>query len=105
MEQTTHYGAKMRAKREALGLSLSEARDRLLFAIPRRYVPSIKKLQRIETGEVDETKVDGLIVYGLAMVYGCRVSDLSTVVADELKSVSDLLERQTRCVHVPAFAA
>lgn len=93
----THYGQRCRAAREGLGLSLNDARDRLLFAIPRRYVPSISKLARLETGAIAEADISGIVIYGLARVYGCRVSDLSSVVAEELDAISDLLSRTLRC--------
>lgn len=88
---TEQYGAKVRAARERAGLSLSGARDRLRDSIPHRYVPSIKTLQRIEKGEIPEAKVDGIVIYGLAKLYGCRISELSALVAEEYDSVGDLL--------------
>lgn len=87
----TTYGERCREKREARGLSLSGARDALLFTIPRRYVPSIKTLHRMEQGEIAEEKADGIVLYGLAKVYGCNVRDLSELAADELEGVRDLL--------------
>jgi transcriptional regulator with XRE-family HTH domain len=93
-----NYGQRCREAREKAGYSLAEARDLLRDTIPHRYVPSVKTLARIETGETPEHKVDGIVIYGLAKVYGCKVSELSKVVADELERVSDLLMRSTRCI-------
>lgn len=87
-----HYGVSIREARERAGLSLEKARDRLFRTIPDRYVPSSKTLHRIERGEVAEEKVDGLLIYGLAKVYGCRISDLSSLVAEEVNTLSDLLD-------------
>lgn len=95
---TNTYGRRCRDAREKAGLSLTDARDLLRDTIPHRYVPSVKTLARIETDEVAEDKVTGIVIYGLARVYGCRVSELSTAVADELESVSDLLLRSSRCI-------
>ena len=92
------YGQRIRAIREAHGMSLATLHDELLLAIPRRYVPSTKQLQRIETDEITEQKVDGIVVYGIARVLDCKVRDISEVVADELDRLSDLLERQSRCI-------
>lgn len=98
MSTGQHYGQRCREAREAAGFSLAEARDRLRDSIPHRYVPSVKTLARIETGFMAEDKVDGIIIVGLAGIYGCKVSDLSTVVANELDSLRDLVVRSSRCI-------
>lgn len=90
-DETQHYGDLCRAARNRAGLSLEKARDRLRDTIPARYVPSIKTLHRIELGEVPEEKVDGLLICGLARVYGCKISDLSPMVAQEYERLGDLL--------------
>lgn len=102
---TNTYGWRCRDAREKAGLSLTDVRDLLRDTIPHRYVPSVKTLARIETDEVPETKVQGIVIYGLAQIYECRVSALSTVVADELESISDLLIRTTRWFSESSCAA
>lgn len=88
----------LRTLREGKGLSIQQLRDDLLFTIPRRFVPSVPTLSRIETGKVKEEKVDTIVVYGLAKVLGCRISDLSTVAADEFDAMRDLVEQSSPCI-------
>lgn len=98
MTTTTHYGQRCRKARESAGLSLVEARDRLRDSIPRRYVPSVKTLSRIENGETPEDKVDGIVIVALARMYEKPISELSRVVADELEIVRDLVIHTTCCI-------
>lgn len=76
-------------------MSLGEARDAMLGVMPRRYVPSVATLSRMETGRIEEKKVDGIVIFALADVYGCKLSDLSLMVADEAERVRDLLVRSS----------
>jgi transcriptional regulator with XRE-family HTH domain len=84
---------RLRTHRQRLGLSLVEARDRLVMVMPARYLPSVATLSRMETGKIDERKVDGIVIHALAEVYGCKVRDLSPMVAAESERIRDLLVR------------
>lgn len=94
----TSLGTSLRTLRDSKGLSLQELRDELLFTIPRRFVPSVATLSRIETGKIRDKKVDTIIVYGLAKVLACKVSDLSTDAGEEFDAIADLVEQSSRCI-------
>jgi hypothetical protein len=76
-------------------MSLQDVRDELLGLLPKRYVPSISKLSRMETGKVPEAEADGMVINALSQVYKCKVSDLSPTVADEMERVRELLVRSS----------
>lgn len=96
-----HYGQRCREARENAGLSLATTRDLLRDSIPHRYVPSVKSLQRIEKGEVPEEKVDGMLIFGLARIFRCRISHLSPLVAEEFEGVSDLVASSSPWITTP----
>lgn len=100
--ETKPFGAMVRERREAAGLSISEMRDALRDRVPDRYVPSISTLSRWETGQVNDKRVDGIVIVGLARVFGCRVSELSPEVASELDRTSDLLASCSPWNPIPA---
>lgn len=81
---------RLRDRRLAANLTIDEAWAELRAIIPKRYLPSPSKLQRMET-ETPEEKWDGIVIVGLARVFGCRISDLSKLVAKEHEMVGDLL--------------
>lgn len=93
----TTPGERLRDHRLAAGLTIDEAWAELRSALPRRYVPSPSKLQRMET-EVPEEKWEGIVIYGLAAIYHCRISDLSPMVADEYERLGDLLASSSRWI-------
>jgi hypothetical protein len=103
--KTSPFAKTLRSRREAhaekLGrkFSLADLRDGLLLSgIPRRYVPSVATLSRMETGDTDEATVDAIVIYGMSKVYECRVSELSQEVANELDTMRDLLEHAWPCI-------
>jgi hypothetical protein len=93
-------GDKLRDQRLAAGLTIDEAWADLRAVLPRRYVPSSSKLQRMET-EIPEAKWDGIVIVALSHIYKCRISDLSTQVADEYAEVGDLLASSQPCIPTP----
>lgn len=104
MERSS-FGTNLRRERLRYGAthnteySQSDLRDDLLAAgIPRRYVPSVAKISRWETGTTSGTKVDALVVVGIAKVLDVPVSKLSQEVAAELDAWRDLLEHASPCI-------
>lgn len=96
----TTPGDRLRDRRLAAGLTIDEAWADLRAALPRRYLPSPSKLQRMET-ETPEEKWEGIVIYGLAHVYRCKISDLSPMVADEYERLGDLLASSLRWIPTP----
>ncbi len=100
MTSANEFPTKLRNRRTMHGTtqaegdySLADLRDDLIATgIPRRYVPSVSTLSRMETGKVPESKVDAIVIYGMARVYSCGVSELSEAAANELDTMRDLLE-------------
>lgn len=91
-EHTTEsFGARVRQSRKDAGLSVEKLRDRVKTLVPARYVPGTKTFYRIETGDVAEASVDGILVVGIANACGVRISALSQAVADENEGLGDLL--------------
>lgn len=105
MPTTTPLAVALRDRREQYAskrpdgkFSLTDLRDALIAeGIPKRYVPSVATLSRMET-KGDESSVDAIVIYGMSLVYGCRVSDLSMEVADELDAMRDLLAHASPCI-------
>jgi transcriptional regulator with XRE-family HTH domain len=85
------FGGRVRQARKDAGLSVEKLRDRVMTQVPARYVPGVKTFYRLETGEVDEASVDGILVVAIASVLGVRTSALSRAVADEQERLGDLL--------------
>jgi len=98
---TTTPGRRLRDRRNAAALTIDEAWADLRLVLPRRYLPSPAKLQRMETGAIPESKWDGIVIYGLAHVYACRISDLSPMVAEEYEKVGDLLASSLPWITTP----
>jgi hypothetical protein len=93
-------GDKLRDRRLAADLTIDEAWADLRAMLPRRYVPSSSKLQRMET-EIPEDKWDGIVIVALSHIYKCRISDLSTQVASEYDEVGDLLASSSPWIATP----
>lgn len=91
-------GHRIRAARKNTGLSVEKLRDRVLTLVPARYVPGVKTFYRLEDGEVDEAKVDGILIIGIANALGVRISEISSAVADEHEKVGDLLASSSRWI-------
>lgn len=87
----------MRLTREAAGLSLSEATFQLRSVLPKALWCSLETVRRMENGRTTEDKADPVLVTALADIYGCKVRDLSPLVADELKGLRGLLARSSAC--------
>lgn len=85
------FGGRVKACRKAAHISVEKLRDRVLTLVPARYVPGVKTFYRIESGEVAEENVDGILVVGIASALGVRISALSQEVADENERLGDLL--------------
>lgn len=96
-----HYGQRIQERRKDAGLSVERLRDELLLRIPRRYVPSTKTLHRLEAGEVDEAKVDAIVIYGMSKILNCRVSELSEMIAAEYDALDTLVASVSRCIATP----
>lgn len=94
-------GERVKRARKDAHISVEILRDRVLLAVPRRHVPGVKTFYRIEADEVDEEKVDGILIVGMANVLGCRISELSPAVADEHERVGDLLASSSRWITTP----
>jgi len=86
----------IRQARDARDMSLQELRDQMMTFLPARLVPSVSKLNRMETG--DTRKLDTLIVCAIARVLGCPVSSLSPEAAEELEAMRDLAEHTSPCI-------
>lgn len=82
-------------------LSVEKLRDRVMLLVPARYVPGVKTFYRIESGEVDETAVDGILVVAIASVLDVRISALSPAVADEHERLGELLASSLRWIATP----
>lgn len=95
------FGDRVRQSRKDAGLSVEKLRDRVLTLVPPRYVKGVKFFYRIETGEVDEASVDGILVVGIANACGVRISALSQAVADENEKVGDLLASTSPWITTP----
>lgn len=93
-------GGRLRARREAAGLSLLDLMVEVRNRLPktRRIAVSDETLRRYENGSVAESKADIVILAALADTFGCRMGDLSPTAAVDLETVSDLLKRQKSCL-------
>jgi hypothetical protein len=100
MTKTSNPGDRLRDRRTAAGLTIDEAWADLRGLLPKRYLPSASKLQRMETS-IPEAKWDGIVIVGLSCVYKCRIRDLSTEVASEYDEVGDLLASSSPCITIP----
>jgi transcriptional regulator with XRE-family HTH domain len=55
------------------------------------YAPGVSTLSRWERGKNGGAEKDPLAIIALADLYGCKVSDLSPEVSDQLEAFRDLL--------------
>lgn len=95
------FGDRVKQCRKDAGLSVEKLRDRVMTLVPSRYVPGVKTFYRIESGEVDEASVDGILVVGIANALGVRISALSQTVADENERLGDLLASSSPWITTP----
>jgi transcriptional regulator with XRE-family HTH domain len=98
MTTSDTFGERVKQARKDRGISVEKLRDRVRETIPARYVPGVKTFYRIESGEVDETAVDGILVVAIAHVLDVRISRLSPAVADEHERLGDLLASSLRWI-------
>lgn len=101
MSTPTTAGARLLAARENSGLSLTEARDYLVRTVPARYLPSVSKLSRMENDLIPERKWDGIVIYALSKAYGCRIGDISEMVAAEYESLNTLVVSASPWITTP----
>lgn len=90
---TTTFGERLRAAREAAGLSQIDTLVAIRSALPESMWISQTKIQRIESGAIPEAKVDTFLALFLADLYGVELADLSGAIADDLEKVADLVKR------------
>ena len=94
--QHTHLADTLLRLRAESGLSLQDLRDALVRSgMPKRYVPSVAKLSRMETD--GSARLDAITICAIAEVYGVSVRTISEEVANELEYVADLLEHRRPC--------
>lgn len=99
-EPTPQYaGELLRESRDAAALSLTDVRDWLVTRLPRRQVPSVSKLSRMERNLVPYAESVDLI-YALCALYNLRISEVSQSAADELERSLDLLTSLSRWITI-----
>lgn len=86
----------LREMREKAGLSCQDLRDGMLPLVPKRYLPSVSQLTRIETGQT--ASVDTILLMAAAQVIGCKLSDLSMEAALEMETIRDLVVSTSPCI-------
>lgn len=105
---TNTFGARLRAAREAAGLSQIDTLVAIRADLPESMWISQTKIQRIESGAIPESKVDTFLALYLADLYDVELSDLSGAIAGDLERVADLVKRSsgwtTQALKEPALA-
>lgn len=87
MESNATFGARLRAKRKAAGLSQSDVEYELRSLLPRALWIDQSKISRFESDKVSEDEVDPYAIEWLCAVYGVEVSEVSPLIADRLRKV------------------
>lgn len=84
------------AQRKATGLSFNRL-GQLAYELLGAYCPTTETLRTYHDPERIPERVDLVVVSALAEIYGVKVRDLSASTFEDVKRVSDLLRRQSRC--------
>lgn len=78
------FGTRLRNGREAAGMTQLDVIVQARSDLPKSMWISQTKLQRLESGKVDEESVDPFLVSYLAAAYDMKLSELSPVAAESL---------------------
>lgn len=85
---TTAFGKRLLAAREAAGLRLDNAAVFAQMELQSSFGPSRETIRRYEIGEVDEDRADMVIVAALARVYKTPMDKLSPLLAARMNHVA-----------------
>ena len=96
MSQNSEPTTTLRSARIAADMTLQDMRDGMLAILPKRLIPALSTLSRMETGYTH--KVDTIVLYAAARVLGCKLSDLSVEAAVELETIRDLVVSTSPCI-------
>lgn len=80
---------RLREIRTAAGLSVAEIRDGLRERLPRRHVPAVSTLSRVETGQI--RTIDFVLLCALSQVLECSLDDLSVDASDDYEQIRELV--------------
>ena len=82
----TTFSGRLRRAREAAGLTQQDVVFEIRQALPAPMRISQTKLQRLESGAIDEDKADAFLLLFLASIYGVDLADLSEPRAEDVKT-------------------
>lgn len=85
------FGSRIRHQREDAHLSLIDLMIEVRARLPRSKWVTHETLRGYENGTRPEDRADPVVVAALADVFGCRVEDLSPLVAEAADVIRELL--------------